>query len=101
MDQQVVQDIAVADVACQFVVQEQWATAVLPQVVAAWAVNAGIKYGTLTVVNVLVQTLTATLADVNSSKVLTLLAHQVVAVVTAVFLVHVVVGTEFASAIIG
>jgi hypothetical protein len=33
--QQVVQDIAVADVLCQFVVQEQWDMAVLPQVVAA------------------------------------------------------------------
>jgi hypothetical protein len=52
-------------------------------------------------VNVLVQTLTATLADANSSKVLILLAHQAVVVVTVVFLALAVVGTEFASAIIG
>jgi hypothetical protein len=99
--QQVVQDIAVADVLCQFVVQEQWDMAVLPQVVAAWAANVGPRLGTLTAVNVLVQTLTATLADANSSKVLILPAHQAVVVVTVVFLAHVVVGTAFANAIIG
>jgi len=61
-----------------------------------------VALGTLTAVNVLVQTSTAMQAvDVNSSKVPILLVPRAAVVVTAVFLVHVVVGTEFANAITG
>ena len=55
----------------------------------------------MTVVNVLVQTLTATLEDVNFSKVVTLLVHRAAAAVTAVFLAHVVAGTEFVNVTTG
>jgi hypothetical protein len=101
-DQLVVQGSSLAGVQCLFAVQEQWATAVLPQVVVVWAPNVGTKPGILTVVNVPVQTLTVMqVADVNSSKVLILPAHQAVAAVTAIFLVTVVAGTVFANAITG
>jgi hypothetical protein len=52
-------------------------------------------------VNVLVQTLTATLADANCSKVLILPAHQAVVAVTVPFHVNAEVGKAFVNTISG
>ena len=94
-------DHVAADALQLFAVQALWATAVLPQVGAASAVNNGTKSGTLVAVNVLVQTLTATLADANCSKVLILPAHQAVAAVMVVFHVSAEVGKAFVNTIGG
>jgi hypothetical protein len=84
-----------------FAVREQWATAVLLQVVAASAVNNGPKFGTLVAVNVLVQILTVTLVDANTSKVLILPVHLAAVAVMEVFHASAEVGKVFANTTIG